>query len=755
LAPRGTMVPDMPDLRFDLGTLGWKAFQDLSRTILAEQLGQTVQVFSATRDRGRDAAFVGTWKRQGQETIRGRFAVQCKFLSGGGPFAPSLLRTDLPKIHRLHQRGLADAYVLMTNGRVSGSTEERISEEVRKQGPRQVLVIGGELIDHYLAESKRLRALVPRLYGLGDLGEILDDRVYAQSRSVIAAMSESLAKFVVTEPYGRSIEALNSHGFVLLLGEPMAGKSMIAAALAVAAADQWGCGVIKADAPTVFVDHWNPHSPGQFFWVDDAFGTTQYVHQRADDWNRILPQLHAAVTRGTRVVMTSRDYIWKSARMDLKLHQFRPLEEAHVIVDVRALAAEDRRQILYNHLKYGEQPRAFLTSVKPFLEAACQVHPFLPEVARRFGDPRFTETVRSDQYSVVRFFQRPLEYLRDVLNNLAPDDQAALALIYMAHGKLASPVRMTPVLEEGIRLLGADSRRMRAALRSMEGSLVQLVDEPAEDGGTTAYWTFRHPTISDALSQRVSDDPDLLHIFLVGMPLRDLLAETTGGDVGLRGTLIVPEAHWPLILNRIQTEPAPEADRAAFLAARCSDQFLRTAAQVAPRLLTDLVRRPPAGVRLAARLSALAIMDDELRLAYVDRLTELAVDGEPSYLTGAASEQLFLEEELKLAHLRVREELLPVLDQIVDSLEDNWDGDTDPDSYLQQMTDELDALEESHGDEGDAQELIEAARDRLEEVRSSLEESMHPEPDWDDMPYERSAPIEPQLTAEIFDDIDE
>jgi ABC-type phosphate/phosphonate transport system ATPase subunit len=41
-------------------------------------------------------------------------------------------------------------------------------------------------------------------------------------------MREDLSKTVVTGAYRRAAAALNQHGFVLLVGEPAAGKSTIA-----------------------------------------------------------------------------------------------------------------------------------------------------------------------------------------------------------------------------------------------------------------------------------------------------------------------------------------------------------------------------------------------------------------------------------------------------------------------------------------------------------------------------------------------
>lgn len=64
--------------------------------------------------------------------------------------------------------------------------------------------------------------LAPRLYGLGDLSELLDARAYAQAQLILSSMGDDLKRLVVTEAHRKSVRAIN---IVLLLGAPAAGKS--------------------------------------------------------------------------------------------------------------------------------------------------------------------------------------------------------------------------------------------------------------------------------------------------------------------------------------------------------------------------------------------------------------------------------------------------------------------------------------------------------------------------------------------------
>jgi len=133
--------------------------------------------------------------------------------------------------------------------------------------------------------------LVPRVYGLGDLSQIIDDRAYGQSAALLRYLQPDLATFVVTDAYRRAATALRDHGFVLLLGEPAAGKTVIAATLATVAADSWGCVTIRAESASEVVEHWNPDEPAQLFWVDDAFGQVRHDAALTDDWARRLPSV--------------------------------------------------------------------------------------------------------------------------------------------------------------------------------------------------------------------------------------------------------------------------------------------------------------------------------------------------------------------------------------------------------------------------------------------------------------------------------
>src|ERR1700728_2433673 len=163
----------MADPSFALHELGWHDFQQLCHTVLRELLGQTVVSFLDTKDGGRDGAFTGRWKPDGTVPLDGEYVFQCKHTSiPDNTLSLSDVADELDKAMRLVNQGRCDIYVLMTNARLTGDSELQIVNAFKDRGVKHVQVFGATWMNSTIAASSRLRRLVPRLYGLGDLTQI-------------------------------------------------------------------------------------------------------------------------------------------------------------------------------------------------------------------------------------------------------------------------------------------------------------------------------------------------------------------------------------------------------------------------------------------------------------------------------------------------------------------------------------------------------------------------------------------------------
>jgi energy-coupling factor transporter ATP-binding protein EcfA2 len=760
MPPRVPARAQASEVNYELHSLGWKAFQQLCVSVVSEVWGQTVQGFFDSHDGGRDGAFYGTWTMRAAESLQGSFTVQCKFTSQpASTIQLSDLRDELTKAERLAARGLADNYLLLTNARLTGVSDERIREAFESiPGIKHFVAYGAERISQFIRESPRLRMLVPRVYGLGDLSQILDERAYAQAQEILSALGDDLAKFVITDAYQRSAKALVEHGFVLLLGEPACGKSTIAAALAVAALDEWGCSTVKIRDADDFVRYSNPHEPKQFFWVDDAFGVTQLDWSSTVKWNGVFPHVHAAIRRGARVVFTSRDYIYRSARNHLKESAFPLIHESQVVINVERLTKDEREQILYNHIRLGTQPSEFKTRIKPLLVDVASHQRFSPEIARRLGSPLFTKNLTLSKGGLDEFVAQPMELLQEIIRTLDAGSRSALAIVFMRGGMMPSPMRVTSEEEKAITLLGGSQADVREALSALEGSLLSEVRQ-----GAGHFIKFKHPTIRDAFASLVAEDRELLDIYLAGTPIEKLFSEVSCGDVGIEGVkVIVPPDRYEALLTRIEPyfgKRRENEDRVnRFLSYRCDKEFL--ALYIARN--TNFVANLRVGSYLYAisdvdvivRLNQLELLPESKRLGVVSVIRDLAVDTPDSGFLREEIRQIFTQTELDELLDYVKETLLPNLEKHIDDWRSNYDGDYDPDDHFSDLKSTLKDYREVFDDDIHAVCDIDRALDKIDEVVEELRSEMPAEPDSDDFFGGRTQGSEPGDSRSVFDDVD-
>ena len=753
---------------YDLHRLGWNSFQQLCLTIVREILGQTVQSFLDSNDAGRDGAFTGNWTPVPGLLLSGNFVIQCKF-SGklGYLLTMSDVADEIPKVRKLVSNGLCDTYVLMTNAGLSAEKEGLINLAFKDAGAKHVLIYGSTWVEDQIRENTRLRMLVPRLYGLGDLSQILDERAYAQARSVLESLREDLAKVVITDSYRKAVNALDEHGFVLLIGEPAAGKTTIASMLAMAAADKWKSSVLKLVDPAKVVEHWNVDEPSQFFWIDDAFGVTQYESDLVHGWNHSLVQVRAMLRKGAKIVMTSRDYIYNRARRDLKESAFPLISESQVVIDVHDLSDHEKEQILYNHLKLGKQPIVFRSAIRPHLEYVAARARFIPETARRIADPIFTKELYLSEYHLGQFVEKREQLLLEVIQGLDTNSKAALGLIYMRKDHLESPITLEGSEPQALERLGSTLGGCIAALDALNGSLVthsQIDDQHV--------WRFKHPTIGDAYSATLAFSPDLLGIFLSGSSIENLIRQITCGNVGVEKAVIVPKSLFPMICARLSEFSASDryksqwmsswgAKRAIyhFLASRCSKEFLALYLEQDPDIMKR-VSKPGrylsvvAEVGLAVRLHDLGLLPEANRKEFVEVVSNYALEGEDMYaLDSAGIRGVFTDSEFDKLVKKVRKVLLPKLAEVRMAVQSNHNSDESPETHMQNILESFMILKKRFSADTKAVKIIE------QETHLANQWIADTEPPESKMNPRTLGTVEPSekkhSTRSIFDDIDD
>jgi energy-coupling factor transporter ATP-binding protein EcfA2 len=746
-----------PNRDFALHTIGWQTFQDLATTIAEVEFGRPVTRVAKVKDHGRDGSFYGVPDEPLAAGEKRETTIQSKHCaSPSAKLTAASLAPELVSVSALVASGRAHGYVLVTNASLTEANRLEIVSALRGAGIERPYVFGREWVCDKILAHPKVRALAPRVYGLGDLSWIASDTARKQALAILDTMAEGLRCYVPTAAHRQAVAALARHHFVLLLGDPAVGKSSIAAALSVAATDEQNCDVIFVRNPGEFLRNWDPEVENRLFWIDDAFGATKLEQALMEPWNKAFSAMQAAMRRGNRFILTSRSHIWKQAQPELKQGAFPPLQHGYVVVDVAQLSPGEQQRILYNHLRFGAQPPAFKRRIRGHLDAVLGAGHFRPEIARRLADPAYTTALEPTLDGIKDFFARPEAFLRDTLVNLPDAMRAAIGLIFINGGRLASPIAADDALRLIEELYGVTAAEMRTALQTMAGSFVLCVQDSDH-----RFWTYKHPTIGDAYGRLVGQDEELVTLYVRGAKLSQLLDEAICGTPAKAGGIVIPAALYPLVLDRIPKAAVTQDGVRHFLLHRCGAKFLRAFLDRHPETVTvrkvayrPLARDPLA--QLVAKAAKHNCLPDGARQKLVDEMYGHAQDwADISFLAGAPAFDGFLTEAERQDMLgHVRAGLDHRFDMVIDGESDGYDRSWEPGDWF----DDLESLVEDHRIvfAGDLQveASVDRALKRIEREIESLEEKRDPQPDdWD---KERSPVGGSVLRASgrsIFDDL--
>jgi hypothetical protein len=745
-----------------LHTIGWRAFQDLCSQVCEVVVGRPVEIFREAQDGGQDAVFLIP-SGMGAPPIG---TVQCKHTSDAmKALKLSDLTAELENIQELVKAGQADTYAFMTNMSVDAPIAAAMRARLRSLGVRRPHILGRQYIVRVIRTSARLRALVPQVYGLGDLTSIVDERLSEQSRALLDSWIPKLRTYVPTKAHRDAVNAISNHGVVLLLGNPSSGKSAIGAIVSTIASENPDCTVLALTSPRDFEAGWNPNDPGRFFWIDDEFGSNVLRDDFVQDWASAFSKLRAAIKHGNRFLLTSRKHIYEAARRRLGQRNLAQFADGSAVVDVGELTFQEKAQILYNHVNFGQQSQSWRSSVKPHLTAVAVVRDFLPGIAERLGDPNFTKGLSPRESSLVRFMEEPTEHLIDTVNALDDQLQAALILVYVHQAGFDPSDHDVSAAQAVAELTAYSLTKIQDCFAELKGSFLKL---------SGSKWTFAHPTISDALTEILRQKPHMMAALIRGATIDTILSSfTCEGSPLIRDALVIPATLDDALVARLGRTP-DEWHRNwmlfHFLSYRASGPVFAKVIQQFPNLLrrscwrTDIVGNDPQ-IAAHARAHHLGVLPDDLRSEAVDTL-ESAILTKLDASVFDEPEMLALIPPLRLVGigLALRTTLLPSLEERIDEIVAEAELDEEPDSHFKKLLGVLDRIE-AIGVDADAMALIDDAREQvkrsvkeLEGRKREWEEGSEEEADWTHIvtQKEEEAPAPTPVTTKrsVFDDVD-
>lgn len=736
-----------------LHTIGWKAFQDMAAQICEERLKTRVTIHHEAKDGGQDAVFLIPGWRVGSPPAG---TVQVKFSSDpSGSLTISDLTPELEKLQELVAADEADSYIFVTNMSVSAPSAKRIKEKLREYGVKKPEVWGKQQVTLTIRESSKLRALVPQVYGLGDLSTILDIRAIEQTKAILKTWLPKLRAYVATTSHDRAVRVLDKHGMVLLLGNPASGKSTIGAILSTMAVEDEEHSVVQISSPEEFVEHWNPDNKNRFFWVDDAFGSNVVDTDLVQGWAKAFPKVAAAVNGGNRFLFTSRNYIYRSALSRLGTRNLPVFKSEDAVVNVGELSSDEKRQILYNHVKYGAQDEAWKVKAKQYLDAVAEVDGFLPGISERLGNPDFTKKLRLTEDALCNFMAHPQEHLVEVINELEPEQFAALALIYVHRGWMDLNELDHDAVSAVEEMTGHNVTAILSRLPELAGSFTKEVSDASDQ-----VWGFDHPTISDAITAIMDSQPQMTTAVVRGGPIEKIM----GQFVCEHGPATANAAKIPASLNELLNSRLKEVPNNwrvngilfDFLSSRASDdvvkyQFKNQDNLMARILISSSRASYSAKIRAAARAYSLGALSEFDRSEVSDELIEGAVEKlDLSWFEEDSLLALVEPRALLSLGVALSSKVSNGFDELLEVKRSDIDLDADIEDQYDIISSGLETLKNllSESDASDAESILEPASDQLrEEINEVLQEQeehradQEDDGDWDVFSPSKPTPV--------------
>jgi hypothetical protein len=543
---------------YQLDELGWLQFERLCELVLRAEAGLTVQGWRGRADECRRVRVSEPLVINGHGPERGPVEVAlfwCRGERSVGGALPELAERWGNLVEDLEVEGLAHFVVCLN---ADAEDAQAVFRPAMPPGVR-LTVLGSQELAASIDAHPEIRAALPSLLGLRDLGPLIGEGSHARSTFDVREAQRLARVFWSTRAYDRARVVLGRHGFVVLTGPPEMGKTAIAEMIAL----------------TQLTDGWEAHSctdpdqvrrvfdpeRRQLFIADDAFGSTEYQPDAAERWALALGDLLRMLDPQHWLIWTSRPAPLKAglSRVQRERGSERFPSPGAVLVDASDLDLEEKTLILYRHAKsegIEGSTRTFIQSTGVFIIE----HPhFTPERIRRFVTDHVSAWWRlpDNMLDVTDLaLSSPTEAMRNSFNALGQEHRDLLVALLDAPAGL---------IDE--RELAATVRRHHpGGLSRPPADLIdRLTDHFLKVTPLGIGWV--HPSWRDLVIDELRQHASSRQSFLSACGIEGATLALSG-DGGVRGERSLPllanDADWDQLLDRLyqllpQLEPRDTA----------------------------------------------------------------------------------------------------------------------------------------------------------------------------------------------------
>lgn len=324
-------------------------FEILCQDLLGQELGMTLEGFTAGRDRGIDLRLLRPPHRTPD------VVVQCKhYITSGYSALKSRIQAEATKSAQVG----ASRFILATSVSMTPHRKQELSETLCgagvRCGPEDIL--GREDLDRILRANPAIERAHYKLW-LGSsalLQQMINNGILVRSEGYLEELRHKAALFVENKSVDDALALLSEYHTCLISGAPGVGKSTLAEILLLHAISE-GYRPIIVSSDVGEADQMYLSGEKQVFFYDDFLGRTttfERLGKNEDDRVvRLIERIGRAPTK--RLILTTREYILQQARLSFDRLSNRSVDLTKYVLDVGVYTRRNRAHILYNHVYFA------------------------------------------------------------------------------------------------------------------------------------------------------------------------------------------------------------------------------------------------------------------------------------------------------------------------------------------------------------------------------------------------------------------
>lgn len=263
--------------------------------------------------------------------------------------------------------------------------------------------------------------------------------------------------------------------------------------------------------------------------------------------------------------------------------------------------------------------------------------------------------------------------------------------MFLDGGKVRSPVDTNLLVQAG-EAFGTTPASVRDELTALNHSLLNLVED--EDG---PYWTYRHPTVSDAFGSWLSSSQELIEIYLKGAKPETIVKEVVCPGSNVAGAkLVVPISLYNLLYERIVALPVYTL--VSFMSYRSNRAFNEQILDARPDLWSRLDHfivplREDLDVDLVAALHSQGLLSEDRRLKFVEVVRSAAVEQlDDSFLSNKPISRILTSDERGSILADVERDGLSSVEDCIDRRKNEWSSEYDPDFFFEDLRESVESF---------------------------------------------------------------